>query len=59
MLTGLGSRAFSFAPLLAEHVAALVLDRPSPLPAAVARQVDPARLIRIPPLAEPRQDALV
>lgn len=59
LLTGLGSRAFAFAPLLAEHVAALLLDRPSPLPAALASRVDPARLIRTRPLAEPRPDALV
>lgn len=43
-LTGLGSRGFSFAPLLAEHVAALALDAPSPLPAPLAGLVAPARL---------------
>ncbi|WP_339933437.1 tRNA (5-methylaminomethyl-2-thiouridine)(34)-methyltransferase MnmD [uncultured Brevundimonas sp.] len=59
LLTGMGSRAFTFAPLLAEHVAALVLAQPSPLPAALATQVDPARLVRTQPLAEPRPDALV
>ena len=59
LLTGMGSRGFAFAPLLAEYVVALVLDRPSPLPAALAARVDPARLIRTQPLAEPRPDALV
>jgi tRNA 5-methylaminomethyl-2-thiouridine biosynthesis bifunctional protein len=42
-LTGLGSRGFAMAPLLAEHVAALALGLPSPLPAALARLVDPGR----------------
>ena len=37
VLTGLGSRGFTLAPLLAEHVAALALDAPSPLPADLAR----------------------
>ncbi len=32
ILTGLGSRGFCLAPLLAEHLIAQVLDRPSPLP---------------------------
>jgi tRNA 5-methylaminomethyl-2-thiouridine biosynthesis bifunctional protein len=43
VLTGLGSRGFCLAPLLAEHVAALALDRPSPLPAAAAALVSPDR----------------
>jgi tRNA 5-methylaminomethyl-2-thiouridine biosynthesis bifunctional protein len=43
VLTGLGSRGFTTAPLLAEHVAALVLDAPSPLPAEGAALVSPAR----------------
>lgn len=43
ILSGLGSRGFCTAPLLAEHVAALALAAPSPLPAEVADQVDPAR----------------
>jgi len=59
LLTGLGSRAFTFAPLLAEHVVSLVLDRPSPLPAAVAARVDPARLIRTQTPTEPRQYTVV
>lgn len=42
-LTGFGSRGFSLAPLLAEHVAALVLRAPSPLPGTCAELVQPAR----------------
>jgi len=43
VLTGLGSRGFSLAPLLGEHVAALAIGAPSPLPTSLARLVDPAR----------------
>jgi tRNA 5-methylaminomethyl-2-thiouridine biosynthesis bifunctional protein len=43
VLSGLGSRGFALAPLLAEHVAARVLDAPSPLPADLAAVVDPVR----------------
>jgi len=43
LLTGMGSRGFAMAPLLAEHVAALALGRPSPLPAPLARLVAPGR----------------
>jgi tRNA 5-methylaminomethyl-2-thiouridine biosynthesis bifunctional protein len=46
VLTGFGSRGFSLAPLLAEHVAALVLGAPSPLPAPLAELVDPQRFRR-------------
>ncbi len=42
-LTGLGSRGFTLAPLLAEHIAALALGRPSPLPADLAALVAPGR----------------
>jgi tRNA 5-methylaminomethyl-2-thiouridine biosynthesis bifunctional protein len=42
-LTGLGSRGFTTAPLLAEHVAALVLGQPSPLPVSLAHLVRPIR----------------
>ena len=42
-LGGLGSRGFTLAPLLAEHVAALALAAPSPLPAQLARIVAPER----------------
>ena len=46
VLTGFGSRGFSLAPLLAEHVAALALGAPSPLPAPLAELVDPQRFRR-------------
>lgn len=46
VLTGLGSRGLSWAPLLAEHVAALALGAPSPLPTPLAALVDPARFRR-------------
>ncbi|HEY8614955.1 tRNA (5-methylaminomethyl-2-thiouridine)(34)-methyltransferase MnmD [Phenylobacterium sp.] len=46
VLTGLGSRGLSWAPLLAEHVAALALGAPSPLAAPLAELVDPARFRR-------------
>lgn len=42
-LTGFGSRGFAMAPLLADHVAALALGAPSPLPAEAQALVDPAR----------------
>lgn len=45
-LTGFGSRGFSLAPLLAEHVAALALGAPSPLPALAQALVEPARFAR-------------
>lgn len=43
VLAGLGSRGFCLAPLLAEHVVALALDTPSPLPRAIVELVDPGR----------------
>jgi tRNA 5-methylaminomethyl-2-thiouridine biosynthesis bifunctional protein len=43
VLGGLGGRGFTWAPLLAEHVAALALGAPSPLPRDLAALVDPAR----------------
>ncbi|WP_411286780.1 tRNA (5-methylaminomethyl-2-thiouridine)(34)-methyltransferase MnmD [Phenylobacterium sp.] len=46
LLAGFGSRGFSLAPLLAEHVAALALGAPSPLPTALAEIVDPRRFAR-------------
>ncbi|MDO8798780.1 tRNA (5-methylaminomethyl-2-thiouridine)(34)-methyltransferase MnmD [Phenylobacterium sp.] len=46
LLGGLGSRGFCLAPLLAEHVAALVLGAPSPMPAGLSELVDPARFLR-------------
>jgi tRNA 5-methylaminomethyl-2-thiouridine biosynthesis bifunctional protein len=46
LLTGFGSRGFSMAPLLAEHVAARIAGAPSPLPVALAELVDPQRFER-------------
>ena len=43
VLGGLGSRGFCVAPLLAEHVAALAIGAPSPLPAEVAVRISPLR----------------
>lgn len=43
VLGGLGSRGFTTAPLLAEHVAALAMGAPSPLPRELAAIVDPGR----------------
>ncbi len=46
VLSGLGSRGFTLAPLLAEHIAAAALGAPSPLPGPLADLVDPARFER-------------
>lgn len=43
VLSGLGSRGFCLAPLLAEHLVAKSLDAPSPLPRSLSRLVDPWR----------------
>lgn len=43
VLGGLGGRGFTTAPLLAEHVVALMLGAPSPLPRALAGLVEPNR----------------
>ncbi|MGV3579185.1 tRNA (5-methylaminomethyl-2-thiouridine)(34)-methyltransferase MnmD [Brevundimonas sp.] len=43
VLGGLGSRGFCLAPLLGEHVAALIAGLASPLPAAVAERITPSR----------------
>ncbi len=43
VLTGLGSRGFTMAPLLGEHVAAAALGAPSPLPARAQALVSPDR----------------
>jgi tRNA 5-methylaminomethyl-2-thiouridine biosynthesis bifunctional protein len=43
VLSGLGSRGFCLAPLLAEHVAALANGAPSPLPVDLADLVAPDR----------------
>ena len=46
VLTGLGSRGYCLAPLLAEHVAALAVGAASPLPRPSAGLVDPERFAR-------------
>jgi tRNA 5-methylaminomethyl-2-thiouridine biosynthesis bifunctional protein len=46
VLSGLGARGFTLAPLLAEHLAALIAGAPSPLPRPLAEAVDPARFAR-------------
>ncbi len=46
VLSGFGARGFTLAPLLAEHVAALALGAPSPLPRSLAEAVDPLRFAR-------------
>jgi tRNA 5-methylaminomethyl-2-thiouridine biosynthesis bifunctional protein len=43
VLGGLGGRGFCLAPLLAEHLAARILDVPSPLPNALSDLLEPAR----------------
>lgn len=43
VLGGLGSRGLTVAPLLAEHLAAVIVGAPSPLPRALAALVDPDR----------------
>ena len=44
VLCGLGSRGFTTAPLLAEHIAAIIAATPSPLPLSLHAAIDPARL---------------
>lgn len=53
VLGGLGSRGFAAAPLLAEHVAALVSGTPSPLPVALSARVDPLRNAIVGALVQP------
>ena len=55
VLGGLGSRGFTWAPLLAEHVAAMVCGGPSPLPRDLAVLVQPDRAAASSPGA-PLQD---
>nr|WP_295238359.1 FAD-dependent 5-carboxymethylaminomethyl-2-thiouridine(34) oxidoreductase MnmC [uncultured Brevundimonas sp.] len=43
VLGGLGSRGFCVAPLLGEHIAALILGQPSPLPCDLTARVSPRR----------------
>jgi tRNA 5-methylaminomethyl-2-thiouridine biosynthesis bifunctional protein len=44
VLGGLGSRGFTTAPLLAEHLAALIAGTPSPMPRDLQATVEPSRL---------------
>ncbi|MFN3670056.1 MAG: tRNA (5-methylaminomethyl-2-thiouridine)(34)-methyltransferase MnmD [Brevundimonas sp.] len=53
VLGGLGSRGFCAAPLLAEHVAALAIGAPSPLPAALAARIAPSRGAAVRSLVQP------
>ncbi|MGI9170352.1 MAG: FAD-dependent oxidoreductase, partial [Caulobacteraceae bacterium] len=46
VLSGLGSRGFTLAPLLGEHLAALIVGAASPLPRDLAALVEPARFAR-------------
>ena len=46
VLGGLGSRGFTLAPLLADHVAALALGAPSPLPWPLVSTIAPNRFAR-------------
>ncbi|HEX4712379.1 tRNA (5-methylaminomethyl-2-thiouridine)(34)-methyltransferase MnmD [Phenylobacterium sp.] len=46
VLSGFGARGFTLAPLLAEHVAALAMQAPSPLARPLAETVDPGRFAR-------------
>jgi tRNA 5-methylaminomethyl-2-thiouridine biosynthesis bifunctional protein len=46
VLGGLGSRGFSFAPLLAEHLAATIAGAPSPLPREAAALIAPGRFAK-------------
>ncbi|ATQ41340.1 FAD-dependent 5-carboxymethylaminomethyl-2-thiouridine(34) oxidoreductase MnmC [Caulobacter mirabilis] len=46
VLAGLGSRGFCLAPLLAEHLVALALGHPSPLPEPLGSLIDPVRFAR-------------
>lgn len=46
VLSGFSARGFTLAPLLGEHVAALALDAPSPLPSPLALSVEPGRFAK-------------
>ncbi len=45
VLTGLGSRGITWAPLLADTLAAWVTGAPSPLPSSLLDAIDPARFV--------------
>jgi len=46
VLGGLGARGFTLSPLLAEHIAAMALGHPSPLPHWVGQALEPSRFER-------------
>ena len=48
LLSGLGSRGFCVAPLLAQDLASQILKRPSPLPRASQARLSPQRFISAP-----------
>jgi len=60
ILGGLGSRGFQTAPLLAEHLAAMMVGAPSPLPQDLSEAVHPARFLvrslRKPPARKKRAE---
>ena len=45
VVTGLGSRGFTFAPLLAETLVSLALDAPSPLARSELELIAPVRFL--------------
>ena len=51
VLTGLGSRGLCLAPLLGEHLAAVMSGAPSPLPSGLVTRIDPAPATQ--PIARP------
>ena len=46
VLTGLGSRGLTSAPLLSETLVSMMLQRPPPLPRYLLQAVSPARFLR-------------
>ncbi|MFO7788688.1 MAG: FAD-dependent 5-carboxymethylaminomethyl-2-thiouridine(34) oxidoreductase MnmC [Halospina sp.] len=46
VLAGLGGKGLMYAPLLAEHLTALISGMPSPLPADTSQRVSPSRFLR-------------
>jgi tRNA 5-methylaminomethyl-2-thiouridine biosynthesis bifunctional protein len=53
VLAGLGGRGFTLAPLLAEHVAAVLLGAPSPIGVTLAARCDPTRFEAMKPNLDP------
>ncbi len=45
-ISGLGSKGFSFAPICAEYLAALLLDEVSPISAQLAKTLSPSRFVK-------------